>query len=91
LNIIGVSPFHEKIVSYEFGVSLKFFYILLLLLINNMLWNKMNGIILELASHHHSNISLPQLVLSNAPKNNPTNGYTPKRYESGNVAKIDMT
>lgn len=23
LNFIGVSPFHEKIVSYELGVSLK--------------------------------------------------------------------
>jgi len=46
----------------------------------------MNGII---ASHHIIPILL-QLLPSNAPKNNPTNGYTPKRYERGNVAKRDM-
>ena len=37
LNFIGVSPFHEKIVSYELGVSLKVLYILLL---NFLLWNE---------------------------------------------------
>jgi hypothetical protein len=47
--------------------------------------------LLELASHHHSNLAPSYYYISNAPKNNPTNGYTPKRYESGNVAKIDMT
>jgi len=36
-TIIGVSPFHEKIVSYELGVSLKLFCILLYFLWNESL------------------------------------------------------